>query len=81
MCRPGNTATGSGEMQVITPDQLGLVVEKTHIFIDSQGKLNFILADSPLLVAPLVLFFLKRHGFSRCTAWQDPAGLALSAMR
>ena len=79
--RSGSGAMHPAGMMVIDPSEFGLLLEHGHRFPDGPVELTFIIADFPLIAAPLVMFFLKRQGFSRCKAWKEPSGLAVSALR
>ncbi|MBI5657322.1 MAG: hypothetical protein HZC44_11130 [Geobacter sp.] len=81
--RPGiagdPAALTAGDFRLITPAELGLVLAHPHAFLDREHRVSLTIADCPLLLAPLLLFYLKRHGFSRCRVWREPAGMTFSA--
>jgi len=46
-----------------------------------EGDLALFFPDCPVLAAPLLLFRLKRTGFSRCRAVAAHGGIILTAVR
>lgn len=49
--------------------------------INPQGELRLLFSGCLALAAPLLLFRLKRDGFSDCRALMTPEGVLLSAIR
>ncbi len=72
-----------GNGQILTVDLVFLerVLATPDEYLDRQGCLDMTIADCSLLAAPALLFYFKRRGFSRCRAWQGPAGMVFSASR
>lgn len=61
--------------------ELKKFIEAPEDYLDDKGKLAIEISGCSLLAAPVLLFFLKRRGFSSCKAWAGPTGLAISAER
>lgn len=50
-------------------------------YLDNESRLTLIVVNCPLLAAPLILFRLKRLGYSGCKIRQEPDGLVITALR
>lgn len=66
---------------VVTPEATAACLADLGRFIDSRGELHLLFPDCFALVAPFLLFRLKRAGFSRCRAYTQNGGLVLQARR
>lgn len=71
----------NGQILAVDVAFLERILTAPDEFLDARRCLNMTIADCSLLAAPALLFFLKRSGFSRCRAWQEPTGMGLSASR
>ncbi|MSM39782.1 MAG: hypothetical protein GJT30_09220 [Geobacter sp.] len=69
------------DLRPVTPAELKLILATPDAFLDKKRRLLLTIIDCPLLLAPLLLFYLKRHGFSRCRVWREPAGMTFTAAR
>lgn len=52
-----------------------------ELFLDGEGELNLFIPGANCIAAPVLMFRLKRQGFSRCTIKAAPEGLCLRARR
>jgi hypothetical protein len=73
----GSQGGGGGAVRC-TPRQFGRGVDG---FLDSGGNFEVFLPDCWGLAAPLVLFRLKRQGYSRCSVQATGAGLHVEGRR
>jgi hypothetical protein len=71
----------TAKTKTIGIEELKRFIQFTHEYIDEKGILAIEISDCSILAAPVLLFLLKRRGFSRCRIWAEPTGLALSAYR
>lgn len=56
-------------------------VSRMDRFLDSQGEFRVFFPDCMSLAAPLMLFRLKRQGYSGCFVESSPEGLYLQGRR
>jgi hypothetical protein len=80
-CAPLQVTTDKAQIVSVTIQELCTVFKATDKYVNAQGKLAIEIINCPLAVAPALLFFLKRRGYSRCKAWGGPNGLIISALR
>lgn len=66
---------------VITPETAPCCLADLGRLADAQGELRLFFPDCFALVAPFLLFRLKREGFSGCRAFMENGGLMVSARR
>jgi hypothetical protein len=87
--RPRTPFAGLPAPGVAAPDPGGEPVscaprrlhEGLESYLDQKGELRVIFIDCRALAAPLVLFRLKRQGYSRCSVQAGARGLLLEARR
>jgi len=70
--------TKPGEVQRCAPQQIRGGMGR---FLDSKGELRLLLPDCLAIAAPVVLFRLKREGFSGCFVQASEQGLYVEARR
>lgn len=70
--------TKPGEVQRCTPRQIRGGMGR---FLDSKGELRLLLPNCLAIAAPVVLFRLKREGFSGCFVQASEQGLYVEARR
>lgn len=68
-------------MKTIPLQEIEMLFADTDRFIDQHGRLALVIIGCSSLAALPVLFHLKRRGLSRCVAWREHNGLAVSALR
>lgn len=76
----GSRQTGQC-IKTIELKELKSLFAASRDYLDQNGKLAILITGCSVLAAPAILFYLKRRGFSRCKAWKEPEGLAISATR
>jgi len=69
---------GAGEVPRCAPRQIRGGMGR---FLDSRGELRLFFPGCLALAAPVVLFRLKREGFSRCFARASEQGLYVEGRR
>jgi hypothetical protein len=80
-CAPPQDTTDKAQIVSVTIQELCKVFKAPDKYGNAQGKLTIEIINCPLAAAPLLLFFLKRRGYSRCKAWGGSNGLIISALR
>lgn len=70
--------TTSGEVRTCEPEEIG---RGMGLYLDSAGKLRLFVPQCRPIAAPVVLFRLKRQGFSRCSVEESGGGLLIRAQR
>ena len=72
--------SSSGDM-VVRGDNVRFYLADLNRAINRQGELRLLFPGCFALAAPLLLFRLKREGFSNCRALMTEEGLLLCAIR
>lgn len=66
---------------IITATEVAVCLSGLDRLVDDQRELSLYFPDCLPLVAPFLLFRLKREGFSRCRVFTQNGGLVLKARR
>jgi hypothetical protein len=70
--------SGAGEVLSCTPRQIG---ENLDRLLDDRGELGLFFPHCRAIAAPVVMFRLKRRGFSRCSIEASDQGLLVRGRR
>lgn len=66
---------------IVTATAVAACLSDLERLVDDQGELSLFFPGCFALVAPFLLFRLKREGFSRCRVFTQNGGLVLRARR
>ncbi|MBJ6752248.1 hypothetical protein [Geomonas anaerohicana] len=70
--------TQPGEVRPCEPEDIG---RGMGLYLDSKGEVRLFVPQCRPLAASVVLFRLKRQGFSRCSVEESEGGLLIRAQR
>lgn len=70
--------TAAGEVRRCEPHE---ILGGMGLFLDNRGELRLFFPECRPLAAPLILFRLKREGFSRCSVQVRERGLLVQGRR
>jgi len=79
-CRRNSVGFPSQGIRIQRKELAGILAAPERV-LDDERRLTLTVVDCPLLAAPLILYRLKRLGYSGCKIWQEPDGLGIRALR
>jgi len=66
---------------VISPEMVATIFADLSRTVDHNGDIQLFFPHTMAFAAPLILFRLKRTGFSSCRAFTDSQGILITARR